>query len=86
MGEDDQSQEETDFKTKGKQGSGISFSPAIWDLQDKKGSTVASMFNREKEHIEGDRRGSSAESPSMGTSGARGVQRKNSETIFNLEY
>ena len=86
MGEDDESQDETDFKPEGKEGSKMSFSPAIRDLQDKRGNTGLGMFNSLKGHTEGGRRGSKAESSSWVTSGVKGRQRKNSETIFNLEY
>ena len=88
MGEDDESQDETDFKPEVGQISGMSFFPAIQDLQDKKRSTGFSKFNN-KGHTEGDRRGSKVESSSWATSescsGVRGVQRKNSETIFDFE-
>ena len=84
MGEDDQSQDETDFKPEGKQVK--NFSPAIRDQQVKQGSSGFSL----KGHTDGERRGSNAESSSWGTGrasiGAKGKQRKNSETIFNLEY
>ena len=84
MEEDD----ETDFKPEVKQSSSMSFSPAIRDLQDKRRSTGFSEFNN-KGHADGDRRGSNVESSGWGTSeassGVRGVQRKNSETIFDFE-
>merc|ERR1711892_763560 len=84
MGEDDQSQEETDFKPEGKQVK--NYSPAIRDQQEKNGSSGFSL----KGHTDGERRGGSAESSSWGTGrtslAGRGRQRKNSETIFNLEY
>merc|ERR1711892_1409827 len=76
MGEDDGSQDETDFKPEVKQGSGMSFSPAMRDLQDKRRSTGFSKFNN-KGHTESDRRGSKVESSSWATSescsGVRGV-------------
>ena len=82
MGEDEESQDETDFKPEVKQSSGMGFSPAIVDLQDKKRSTGFSKFNN-KGHTDGDRRGSKVESSSWATSescsGVRGVQRKNSD-------
>ena len=88
MGEDYESQDETDFKPEGRQGSGKSFSPALRDQKENKGSTGYSMLK--KEHTDVDRRGSCVESSSWGSgrasTGARGTQRKNSETIFNLEY
>merc|ERR1711892_1054307 len=88
MGEDEESQDETDFKPEVKQGSGMSFFPAIRDLQDKRRSTGFSKFNN-KGHTEGDRRGSKVESSSRATrvasSVVRGLQRPNSETIFHFE-
>merc|ERR1711892_720423 len=76
MGEDDESQDETDFKPEGKQVKNLS--PAIRDQQEKIGSSGFSL----KGHTDGERRGGSAESSSWGTGrgslGGRGTQRKNS--------
>ena len=89
MGEDNESQDETDFKPE--EGS-MSFSARGRDGDDKKmskGSPGFCMFNNQKGYNSQDRRGNTVESSSWGTGasfGARGMQRKNSETIFNLEY
>merc|ERR1711892_567874 len=53
MGEDDESQEETDFNLK--------------EQQEKKGGPGLSMVSSLKGHTEGERRGSRAESSSWGT-------------------
>eukprot|EP00091_Calanus_sinicus_P014797 TRINITY_DN32498_c0_g1_i1.p1 TRINITY_DN32498_c0_g1~~TRINITY_DN32498_c0_g1_i1.p1 ORF type:complete len:134 (-),score=37.56 TRINITY_DN32498_c0_g1_i1:128-529(-) len=89
MGEDNESQDETDFKL---EDGSMSFSARCKDGDDKnmsKGSPGFCMFNNQKGHTSQDRRGSTVESSSWGTGasfGGRGMQRKNSETIFNLEY
>eukprot|EP00092_Neocalanus_flemingeri_P005328 GFUD01005740.1.p1 GENE.GFUD01005740.1~~GFUD01005740.1.p1 ORF type:complete len:152 (+),score=45.39 GFUD01005740.1:42-458(+) len=97
MGEDGESQDETDFKLAGKERSHtMSFSPRWKEGEDKKmvrGSTGADgfcMFNNQKGGARDcqDRKGSTGESVSWGTAasfGSQGLQRKNSETIFNFE-
>merc|ERR1719369_668333 len=75
MGEDDESQDETDFKLDGKQGN-FTFTPPGRQVQDN----VSRMFNSCQKSNE--RQGIMVETSSWSS----GMPRKNSETIFNLEY
>ena len=87
MGEEENEPEETDFRQEIKNvNRGLSYSPMLRELDDLKTSNrnvglSMSMFNKQQngnKNIE--RLGSSVETDK------RGLQRKNSETIFNLEY
>merc|ERR1712098_618959 len=72
MGEEEGSQDETDFKLDGKQGA-FTFSK-----QEKESKETV-----ESNHQKYKRIGSTTE---LSSSGSQRMQRKNSETMFNLEY
>ena len=80
MGEEDESQDETDFKLERKHES-FTFTPPGKEVQDKRGKNVSCMFNSSQTSNE--RQGIMVDSSSWGI---QRKPRKNSETIFNLEY
>merc|ERR1712179_455757 len=86
MGEEDAGREETDFNIDNKQVS-LTFSGKGKEAQEKFESSDFYIFNSKKSQETNERRDSTKEPPTWaGSFGTGRMERKNSETLFNLEY